>query len=99
MHSGTLSGSLMPPSRNPRETCAFRFASLRQLVGGDHPRRHAVGVGGAGLRHERRAGVVVGEDAVEDLLLVLVEVVVAQAAGQAELRRSPTASPSPKSAN
>ena len=29
-----------------------------------------------GLRHERRAGVVVGEDAVEDLLLVLAEVVV-----------------------
>ena len=42
---------------------------FRQLVAGDDARREAVGVGGPGLRHERRAGVVVGEDAVEDLLL------------------------------
>ena len=38
-----------------------------------------------GLRHERRAGVVVGEDAVEHLLLVFAEMVEAQAAGDAEL--------------
>ena len=42
MQSGTLSGSLMPPRRKPRETCAFRFTSSRQLVAGDHARRDAV---------------------------------------------------------
>ena len=91
MHSGTLSGSLMPPSRNPRETCAFRFVvsdSLKvAMTRGATPLASVE----PGLRDQRRAGVVVGEDAVEDLLLVLAEVVVAQAAGDAELGRSPTA--------
>ena len=71
----------------PARDLRVQVGVVRQLVGGDEARRDAVGVGRAGLRHERRAGVVVGEDAVEDLLLVLAEVVVAQAAGQAELRR------------
>ena len=69
-----------------------------QLVARDHARRHAVGIGRAGLRHQRRAGVVVGENAVEDLFLVLAEVVVTQAAGQAEPRRHGEVA-SPNSAN
>ena len=93
MQSGTLSGSLMPPSRKPLRDLGVQRTLLGRLVAGDEARREAVGVGRAGLRDELRPGVVVGEDAVEDLLLVLAEVVVAQAGRSGRAGRSPHRSP------
>ena len=61
----------MPPRRKPCETCALRSQVAGRLVARDEARRDAVGLGRARLRDELRAGVVVREDAVEDLLLVL----------------------------
>lgn len=57
---------------------------IGRSVAEDHPRSHAVGRSCARLRNQRNAVIVVSEDAVEDLLLVLIEVVVAQAAGQTQ---------------
>src|SRR5207245_10387532 len=57
---------------------------IGSLVAGDGARRHGVGLGGPGLGQERGSIVVVSDDAVEDLLAALVEVVVPQAACEAE---------------
>ncbi len=84
MQSGTLSGSLMPPSRKPFETwrfsLVFSLASKLAMNRGAKPSAEV----SPSVKTSGGAGGVVAEDAVEELGAVLVEVVVAHAAGQLE---------------
>ena len=78
MHSGTFERVVDAAQPEAPGDLGVQVRVVAELVGGDETRRHPVRVGGRG----RPAGV--GEDAVEDLRAVLVEVVVAQPAGQAQ---------------
>src|SRR6266700_4915699 len=75
-----------PAQPEPSRHLRVQGERVGRLVAGDEARRYAVGLGGPGLRQQRGPGAVLSEDAVENLLALLVEVVVAQAGCEGELR-------------
>src|SRR5205807_8002008 len=73
-----------PAQPEPSRHLSVQGERIGYFVARDEARRDAVGFGRAGLRQQRGPGAVLGEDAVEDLLAALVEVVVPQAGGEAK---------------
>src|SRR6266480_1875277 len=73
-----------PAQPEPSRHLSVQGERIGYFVARDEAWRHTVGLGGAGLRQQGGPRAVLGEDAVEDLLAALVEVVVPHAAGEGE---------------
>ena len=79
-----VEGIVDAPQAEPAGDLGVQGQRVGHLVARDRAGRHAAGVGLAGVRDQRCAGVVVGKEAVEDHAAVIIEVVVAQAARKIE---------------
>ncbi len=82
MQSGTVERVVDAAQAEALRDLGVERGAVGELPAGDDARRDAVGVDVVPARLAR-----IGEDAVEGLRAVLLEVVVAQAAGEVEARR------------
>src|SRR5882672_11720453 len=79
-----VEGIVDPAQPESARRLSIHGERLGYFVAGDEARHHAVGLGGSGLGHQLRPGAIVRENAVENLVAVLVEVVVAKTPGNVE---------------